>query len=263
LRCDGTFRFGQRFESLDNFFHVGQPGHLWSREELEKRIEELDGIYRSWNYDLWFFSAREEERNRFQDYAHTTLDTLRNASLCHIMGLFTASIMLSSMATERLLHCILLLSGTVKMQRLPKGARIVEVRTIIGNEGYAIIPKVGWEPVVYKDNTPCYLKLPSLGEEPLKAADELGYPSRELLDSNESFDSCLFVARRHAMAHSRFERIDLMEQARSFVTQVTPSPYPMFDQSSSLDQYKKASAFISKTFERFGAVYGSSLNRPQ
>lgn len=251
-----TFRSEGDFESLDKFFRVDTTGHLWSREELKKRIDELNATYQGLSYDLWQFSANNEERNRFQDYAYTAMETLRHASLCHIMGFFTASIMLSSMATERLLHCALLLSGAVQRQPLPEGTTIVPVRNVTGTEDYAVIPGVGWEPVVQENETRYYLRLPGLGGKSLTTAENLGYPSRELLGNNESFESCVFVARRHAMAHSRFERVDLMEQARSFVTQVAPNPYPMFDQSSSLDQYRKASGFIRRTFSRFNEAYG-------
>ena len=222
-------------------------------------MEEINVTYRGWPYDLWLFSNNKEERDKFQDYAYTAMETLRYASLCHIMGFFQASIMLSSMATERLMHCVLLLSGSVQKKPLPHGTPIMRVNTVTGNEDYAQIPGVGLEPVIYEKKLAYYLKLPTLGEKPLTTAEKLGYPSQALLDDRESLDNCVFVARRHAMAHSRFERADLIEQTRSFVTHVTPNPYPMFDQSSSLDQYRKASNFIRGTFERFGAVYCSSI----
>jgi len=255
------FRSDEGFTSLDNLFHIDKPNHLWSRDELEKRTEEINGVYHEWHYDLWLFSSDNEERNRFQDYAYTAMETLRYASLCHIMGFFQASVLLSSIATERLLHCILLLSDAVRKEALPRGTPIIRVNTVTGNEDYAQIPGVGLEAVSYENGIPYYLRLPSLGKKPLTAVEKLGYPSRELLDSNESLDNCVFVARRHAMAHARFERTDLIEQSHSSLTHATPNPYPMFDQSSSLDQYQKASSFIAGTFERFGTKYGSSIKK--
>lgn len=255
------FRSEGDFRSLDDLFHVDEPGHSWSREEIERRKKELEAIYKEWKYDLWQFSDVKEDRDMYQDYTYTAVNTLREASLCHIMGFFSASVLLSSVAVERLLHCILLISKSVKQERVPKGAQLVKVRTVTGEESFAQIPGLGLEPIINEDNEAFFVRLPTLGKESLEKALELGYPPQVLLDSNESFDNCAFVSRRHAIAHARFERLDLIEQSHSFVTSPVPNPYPAFDQQMSLDQYRKASRFISLTFERFAAVYGSSLRR--
>ncbi len=143
------FHSDENFGGLDELFHIDKPGHLWSRDELKKRVNELNGIYQGSSYNIWLFSQNNEERNRIQDYAYTAMETLRYASLCHIMGFFQASIILSSMATERLLHCVLLLSGAIQREPLPEGTVIVPVRSVTGTADYAVIPRVGWEPVAH------------------------------------------------------------------------------------------------------------------
>lgn len=264
-------RSGRLYSGLDDFFFTKDKDHLLSNELVQKRIEELDSLYEDWIFPFWNFSKDPMEQNRFQHYCKEVIDIFNQSYKCYIMGAFDASIMMSSVAAERLTNCVLLLHkdnlrNLFQRITLPKTREPVTkplddwypVKTINHVEYYCY-RKNRFVQVVLLDGEYYYFSLPSLSKG-LELASQLGCSSGEqLLDPEETFNRCVFVMRRDKIAHGAFEESELGEQIWYLTAKkknVDPTVY-LSRKEAAFDQYRKASLFTRKTFGWFSSKYGT------
>ena len=274
------FKSDKPYTSLDGFFHTDRRHGIRSAAEIEKRIRELDSLFSGWKDGPYRFPGNDRENGEWNHYCDTTIETLREASQCYVMGFFSATILLSSVAAERLLRCVLLVKGAVR--RLPvkiassteeteefrktvpdaSGRRKIAVPNKVENEGrrYAAIKvetvygpeyyvvRRGLERIVEVDKNTYRLDLHMSGAKLLRKAQEQGCRIDALL-AGELLDKCAFVARRNAAAHGSYELTgDLLEQeyvGRSLI-----------GGEAAFDQYKRAAGFAKETLAWLDAQYG-------
>jgi hypothetical protein len=262
-------RSGRPYSGLDDFFYTKDKDHLLSNELIQKRIEELDSLYQDWAFPFWEFSKEPMEQNRFQHYCKEVVDIFNQSYKCYIMAGFDASIIMSSVAVERLTNCVLLLHkaslGNL-FQRITdsKTRQSVTkplddwypVKTINAVEYYCY-RKNRFVQIVLLDGNYHYFSLPSLSQS-LELASRLGCPSGELLDPKERFSRCVFVTRRDKIAHGAFEEAELGEQIWYLNANKSVDPISYLSRKeAAFDQYKKATLFTRKTFEWFTSKYGT------
>lgn len=262
-------RSGRQYSGLDDFFDTKDRDHLLSNELIRQRIEELDSLYVDWVFHFWNFSKDSTDQNRLQKYCKDVIDTLNESYKCYILGSFNSSIIMSSIAAERLTNCVLILRRN-ELQNLFEMVRDTKTRepitrpqnqwykfkTLSGQDYYAY-RRNRFLPVVQLEGVYYYFILPSLSGG-LETISKLGCPASELLETNESFYRCIFVARRDKMAHGAIEEAELGEQIRYLNAnrKVDPEIW-LFHKEAAFDQYRKASLFARETFEWFTSEYGT------
>ena len=104
------FQSKEEYSGLDNFFNTNSSyDHLRKNDEILKRIKEIEKLYRKWPLRLWNFSKDERKIQERNNDCQETIEIMREANLSYILGFFNSSIIMSSIAVERLLKCIMFL----------------------------------------------------------------------------------------------------------------------------------------------------------
>lgn len=119
------FKLAKKYTGLDDLFYTKDRNHMTSNEEIEKRLDELAPIYKDWEYGLYKFPVSDIDRNYVQSDCRDAVELMREASTGYYLASFDTTIMLSSMAVERLLQAILLVNRK-GFQKCKKGERISE-----------------------------------------------------------------------------------------------------------------------------------------
>lgn len=260
------FRLESPYSGLDGFFHTGTAHHVRSNSNIESRIRRLDSIYQGFENQTWNFSEDQRRQNEVQNYCLTTIEALREASLCFIMGFFHASVLMSSVAAERIIQSVILLKDAGKLTPLgmnpPNNSNkpyrppnLVIVGTVYGDEYYAKVRGERFERLIARNDGYYYTELPSLGVKLLKQVQALGVSCGSLISEGERIDDCIFVARRNAAAHARYEQAGILEQRRAKLSGKEASPTDSSEENAAFDQYDKASRLVREVFAWFDKNY--------
>jgi len=84
------------------------------------------------------------------------------------------------------------------------------------------------------------------------------------LNSGDTIDNSIFIARKNAVAHGEPSRLMILEQMHGCdVKNVDDIVRLMNNREASLDQYKKASTFITEVLAKFNSEFPSKNNPGQ
>ena len=249
------FKSNRKYSGLDDFYGTSSTNSLYGWSEIEKRIHETDLAYRDWQLNSWHFTSDHEETQYLINEVHDTIEIMRGSVSAYIMGNFNASIQSSSAAVEKIGNVILYLNF-VKRPPLKRYSIVQEnwtpINTVYGTRYYdkdrnRVIP-MGSKWVVFKHSM--------LNGDMLKDMKKNGYPSDILLNPGDTLDTSIFVSRRNASAHCDFSRILILQQLHGYVVSGPDDVARLVNnKDASLDQYKKASAFIIATLKIFDQRY--------
>ena len=255
------FKLNGEFTGLDNFFYTDEPNHVLSHESIKKRLGEMQGIYRTWEYGLFKFPLDEEERNEVQNRCHDSIELMREAANDYMLAFFNGTIILSSMAVERVLQGLLILQGNqwrdleencltpaIEYEiKKPKPLGEIGLKTeLYGHRNGRLVQ------YAIKGGSWKYLEIPSLSESLNKVSRKLA-PIDLLQDEAEKNlkpSECIFVKRRNTMAHSAMENLRIYSQSwqLNLKGKVDLDTF-INNKADAFDQYKKASFFIMGVFE--------------
>jgi hypothetical protein len=259
------FHSNEEYSGLDNFFRTNSnENHLRKNDAILKRIKDLEKLYRKWSSGPWNFSKDERETQERNNDCHETVEIMREANLNYILGFFNSSIIMSSIAVERLLKCIMLLNfknECFKKVKIENLSELHPVRTVYG-----------LEPFYYGYHKSNYKQIYKLGNEyyeykiglkySMKKALTIGLPINRLLDKNEESKlldnkDVLFIIRRNNAAHGFYINTTLgYEQLQRIESNETIDMVELLKFGrDAYDQYSKASNFVIDTFINFEKNY--------
>ncbi len=130
------FQSQKSFLGLDDFFRTDNEDNLYSKAAIEGRIKGLDSLYQYWELRSWQFTKVTNEYNALNFVPFTVLELMREAATAYVLAQFNSSILLSSVAVEKMNHFVIELSGKRKKISLdPKKIKkesLFEVNTVEG-----------------------------------------------------------------------------------------------------------------------------------
>jgi hypothetical protein len=115
------FKSNRKYQGLDDFFGTGSKNNVMSWDEIEKRIGELDAPYNGLPLNQWLF-VKEEKINQFLlAEIFDVIELMRSSSNNYIIAEFEASLILSSVAVEKLCNAILFIDFIKNIDFIKKG----------------------------------------------------------------------------------------------------------------------------------------------
>ena len=260
------FKSDGRFTGLDDFFRTGDKQSLLWKPEVEVRIQELDTIYRPWTLRHWEFTKDKNKDNELNYSPYLVVDIMRQASTSYIIAEYNASILLSSIAVEKILHFVMDLNGLHKEIRITakkiKNYDKYEVQTVEGKKYFGFWNNRFVEFLDKGNGTWSFYEIESL-DPSIDALRNTGYnvsPIDERIDGGHR----LFVTRRDTLGHGNYEGLALVQQ----ITDIQKGSYKDQDElikkigdlfvkhkPQAFEQYKSASEFIIGVFKKFDETY--------
>lgn len=256
------FRSPRKYSNLDDFYSTTVQNSLTSWSEIEKRIGETDSLYRNWRAELWQFTSDNEENQYLLSEVQNTIDVMRSAVLNYIMADFNASIVSSSAAVEKIGNVILYLNFVkappTKTYTAPE-VDWIAINTVYGTRYY----DNHWDRIVQRGSVFIKFQHSVLNGKMLENIKKCGYPSHLLVNANDTLDKSIFVGRRNAAARGDFSRILIEEQIHGYIVNNPDDLVKIVNNRiASLDQYSKASDFITNTMSIFDRCY-KSISSPE
>ena len=259
------FHSNEEYSGLDNFFRTNSnENHLRKNDAILKRIKDLDKLYRKWPSGPWNFSKDERETQERNNDCYETVEIMREANLNYILGFFNSSIIMSSIAVERLLKCIMLLNFKNKCFEKVKIENLSElnpVRTVYGLEPfyYGYLKKNYTK--IYKSND--RYRIYKIGfKSSMKKALSIGFPVNRLIDEKEleqlqDGKDILFIIRRNNAAHGFYTETNFGYEQKQYIksNKNIDIAYLLKFGREAYDQYSKASNFVIDTFIKFEKNY--------
>jgi len=250
------FKSDRKYQGLDDFFRTGSKNDVMSWGEIEKRIGELDAPYNGWSLNQWLF-VKDEKINQFLlAEIFDVIELMRSSSHNYIIAEFEASIILSSVAVEKLCNAILFIDFINKGQgKLIKNVnpKWIKVNTADG----PIYFDTNWNRIVEVNEGCLKFEHKTLGKI-MRYVQNLGYSVKALLNPGDTIDNSIFIARRNALAHGDPKRLIILEQMHGYVVNdINDIVRLMNNKEASLDQYKKASTFIIYVLAKFNSEFPS------
>jgi len=245
---------------LDDFFRTGSKNNVMSWDEIEKRIGELDKLYNGWSLNQWLF-VKDEKINQFLLVEiFDVIELMRSSSNNYIIAEFEASIILSSVAVEKLCNAILFIDFIKKRQDeviKNEDPKWIKVDTADG----PIYFDKKWNRIVEVNGGWLKFEHKTLGKCLLESVRNIGYSVDSLLNPGDTIDNSIFIARRNALAHGDPKRLIILEQMHGYVVNDNNDIVRHRNNGEeSLDQYKKASTFIIEVLAKFNSEFPSRNN---
>jgi hypothetical protein len=257
-----VFKSDREYMGLDDFFDSGSKNHIMSWDEIKKRIAKLDSLYIKWQLNYWVFDKDEKMNQFLNSEIVDVIGLMRSSSHNYIIANFEASIILSSVAVEKLCNAILFIDFIKKRQgNLIKNVdpTWIEVDTVDGPMYF----DTDWNRIVEFDGDWLKFEHKTLGKYLMESVQNLGYSVNALLNPGDTIDNSIFIARRNAVAHGDPQRLIILEQMHGYVVNdVDDIMRLMNHKKASLDQYKKASTFIIAVLAKFNSEF-PTLNNPK
>jgi|ACXJ01.1.fsa_nt_gi hypothetical protein len=266
------------YKGLDAFFYTKYKGTLRSKIEIKKRIKELDEIFdklpKPWTHSRWYFSKKAEKNEEINKFVNDSLERLRDANLNYTLGIYDASLFLSSLSVEILSRALLtlrirnaIIHSLNAADMKTEWVRIVKPQNrswyIIKNnkngewfKKYVFIPWFkAYSPVVRYKKKLYYISYPLLTKSMGLISNEktLHKLADKVLDNSETLSDCIFITRRDISAHGFYERSYIAEQVHN-IRSGTSLNF-LYNNENALDQYKKATNFIYATYAWFDKHY--------
>jgi hypothetical protein len=248
------FKSDRKYQGLDDFFRIGSKNNVMSWDEIEHRIAELDKLYNGWPLNQWLF-VKEEKINQFLLVEiFDIIELMRSSFNNYIIAEFEASLILSSVAVEKLCNAILFIDLVKNWQdKLIKNVdpEWIKVNTADG----PIYFDKKWNRIVKVNGGWLKFEHKTLGKI-LKYVQNLGYCVNDLLNPGDTIDNAIFIARRNAAAHGDPMRLIILKQMHGYVVNnIDDIVRLMNNGEESLDQYKKASTFIIEVLAKFNSEF--------
>ena len=260
------FKSNGSFTSLDDLFRTGDKQSLLWKPEVEERIQELDTIYRPWTLRHWEFTKDVNNDNELNYSPYTVVDIMRQASTSYIISQFNASILLSSVAVEKILHFVMDLNGShdeicITAKEIKKYDRY-EVQTVEGKKYFGFWKNRFVEFLDKGNGTWSLYEIESL-DPSIDAVRNIGYDVSPI-DYRINGSHRIFVTRRDTLGHGNYEGLALVQQ----ITEIQKGSYKDQDElikkigdlfekhkTQALEQYRSASEFIIGVFKKFDEIY--------
>ena len=251
------FKSDRKYQGLDDFFGTGSKNNVMSWDEIEKRIGELDAPYNGLPLNQWLF-VKEEKINQFLlAEIFDVIELMRSSSNNYMITEFEASLILSSVAVEKLCNAILFIDFIKKGQgKLIKNVdpEWIKVDTADGS----IYFDTNWNRIVEVNGGWLKFEHKTLGKDLLECVQNLGYCVNDLLNPGDAIDNAIFIARRNAATHGDPKRLIILKQMHGYVVNdINDIVRLMNNGEESLDQYKKASTFIIYVLAKFNSEFPS------
>jgi hypothetical protein len=260
------FESNGSFISLDDFFRTDDKQSLLWKPEVEERIKELDAIFRPWTLRHWKFTNDINKDNILNDSPYTVVEIMRQASTSYIIAQFNASLLLSSVTVEKIIHFLMDLNGLhdeicITANEIRKYARY-DVQTVEGKKYFGFWKNRFGEFLDKGNGTWSFYEIESL-DPSIDAVKKIGYdisPIDQRIDGSHR----LFVSRRDTLGHGNYEGLALVQQ----IADIQKGTYKdqdelikkigdLFDKhkTQALEQYQSASEFIMGVFRKFDEIY--------
>ena len=245
------FRSDRTYKGLDDYFGTSAKGNVMSWDNVNDRIHELDGIYKTWNFSWWEFDQKSGVNQFLRNEIYDVIELMRSSSNNYIIANFEASIILASAAVEKMCNAVLFIyfmrerNGTKCNSTGPEWIKVDTVNgPIYFDERWNRFIRIGNAWFKFKNNT--------LNKTTLEKVKCYGYSCEFLLNPGDQLEKSIFVERRNAVAHGDPARMLIIEQLHGYVIN-TPNDMAelMKNRKSAFDQYKMASTFILSVFSKF------------
>ena len=260
------FKSNGSFISLDDFFIISNEYSLRWKSEVEERIHGLDALYEPWTLGHWEFTKDVNNDNKLNYAPYTVIEIMRQAATSYITAQFNASILLSSVAVEKIVHFLMDLNElheeicmtSKQVSRHP----LNEVQTGEGKKYFGFWKNRFGEFIDKGNGTWSFYEIESLGPS-IDAVGKIGYDIKPI-DQRVDGSHRLFVSRRDALIHGNFESLALVEQ----IEDIRKGTYKdqgelmkkigdlfVTHKTQAFEEYKAASEFIIGVFKKFDMDY--------
>jgi hypothetical protein len=245
---------------------------LW-KPTVEMRIKKLEDIYTDWTLRHWKFTGDVNNDNKLNATPHTVVEVMRQASISYILGQFNATILLSSVAVEKILHFLMDLNGLHDevsiTERQINNYSPIEVQTVEGIKYFGFWKNRFGEFFDKGNGTWSFYEFESLNPS-IDAVEKIGYDIGEMdkkvggIDKKVGAKHRLFVLRRDTLVHGNYEGLALIQQIADIENQKYKNQDDLIDNISDLfdkhetqafEQYEAASKFIISVFKKFDSTY--------